>query len=176
MLIDVTRIDISLSRCEIELRSRTTVLKVLLELNEELLLQSLQTSYDEIKDKFHKISLGKNSQGQDETVNFDLGFSSESKHDASIISALHGLVCHNDAHPSDLSLELVTSITQLKPGAAIKLKVTSPKPILKDLILSKLSVSVVNAITGDDSSVKFQKKICSPSEMIMRIKASEEAL
>ena len=104
-------------------------MKVLLEQNEELLLQSLQSSYDEIKDKLHKISLGKNSQGQDETVNFDLGFSSNTKHDASIISALHGLVCHNDALPSDLSLELVTSITQLKPGAAIMLKVTSPKPI-----------------------------------------------
>ena len=85
-MIDVTRIDISLSRCEIEIRSRTTVLKVHLELNEELLLQSLQTSCDEIKDKLHKISLGKHRQGQDdgddEAVNFDLGFSSNTKHDA----------------------------------------------------------------------------------------------
>ena len=161
-------------RCEIDIRSRTTILKVLLELNEELLLKNLHSSYDEIKDKLHKISLGKNSQGQDERVNFDLRFFSGTKDDVSIISSLHGLVSHNDALPSDLSLELVTGISQLKPETAILLKVTSPKPILKDLILSKLSVSVVNAFTRDDSSVKFQKKICSPSEMMMRIKASEE--
>ena len=161
-----------MSRCEIEIRARTTFLKDLLELNEQLLLQSLQTSYDEIKDKLHKLSLGKSSQ--DETVNFDLGFSSNAKDDISIISSLHGLVSHNDALPSDLSLKLVTGISQLKPETAILLKVTSSKPILKDLILSKLTVSVVNAFTRDDSLVKFQKKICSPSEMMMRIKASEE--
>ena len=161
-------------RCEIEIRARTTALKVHLELSEELLLQRLQSSHDEIMDKLHKFSLRKNSQGQEETVNFDLGFSSNTKDDVSVISTLHGLVCHDDVLPSDLSLELVTGITQLKPGAAIMLKVTSLKPILKDIILTKLSFSAVNAITSDDSSVKFQKKISSPSEMKMRIKASEE--
>ena len=116
------------------------------------------------------------SQGQDVTVDFDVKFanSSDSKDDVSTVSALHGLICHNDAHPSDLTLELVTGITQLRPGATIVLKLTSPKPILKGLVLSKLSISVANAIKCDKSSVKFQKKVCSPSEMMMRIKAPEE--
>ena len=166
----------TLARCEIQIRSRTEELKVLLEQSEEFLLQSLHSSCDEIRDRLHKLSLGTVSQGQDVTVDFDVKFanSSDSKDDVSTVSALHGLICHNDAHPSDLTLELVTGITQLRPGATIVLKLTSPKPILKGLVPSKLSISVANAIKCDKTSVKFQKKVCSPSEMMMRIKAPEE--
>ena len=128
-----------------------------------MLLENLHLSCDEIHDQLDYLdSLG--------TWNFDVKFTSLNDD----ISSLHGLLYHDDVLPSDLTLELVTGITQLKTGAVIVLKVTSPKPILKDIILKKLSINIVNIMSGDESSFKFQKKIFSPTKMMMRVKTSEE--
>ena len=161
--------------CKLDIKTRTEQLKLKLDEDEKILLDSVDQTCDQLTQRIQAASRDKaketNIQELLSSVNIRFEASSLSEDKA----PEQGFISHNEVLPSNISLNLVTEIRKLQTKAAIVLSLTADRPLFNSFLMKSLSILIHPE--GDPSvKVPHQHKITGEQELKIRFKVQEEGV